>query len=269
MILANHGIISSSGGVLDADADALAFITAASITDTTQQTAINTLVNNLKSYGIWSKMRAIYPFVGGTATSHKWNLKDTRDLDAAYRLVFNGGWTHSVNGALPNGTNAYADSFLNATSIQSSNHLFFYSRTQTVDLINSCEIGVSDLVNNYFNQLRINVNYVSGNVSAVVSFTNTTDARGGWLSTKRASNDRESYLNGSTQTTLTTNDTSSNPNFNIYIGARNQPNSSPVVAFYSSKECAFASIGEGLTDTEAANFYTAVQNFNTLLSRQV
>ena len=95
--------------IVGIDADALAFITAAAITDATQQTAIDTLVKGMKADGIWTKMKAIYPFVGGTATTHKWNLKDPRDLDAAFRLVFNGGWTHSSNGALPNGTNGYAD----------------------------------------------------------------------------------------------------------------------------------------------------------------
>jgi hypothetical protein len=33
--------------------------------------------------------------------------------------------------------------------------------------------------------------------------------------------------------------------------------------------CAFATIGEGLTDGEAGLFYTAVQSFQTTLSRQV
>jgi len=37
------------------DTDAQAFITAASITDSTQQSAINTLVTQLKTYGIWTK----------------------------------------------------------------------------------------------------------------------------------------------------------------------------------------------------------------------
>jgi hypothetical protein len=37
----------------------------------------------------------------------------------------------------------------------------------------------------------------------------------------------------------------------------------------SNKESAFASIGDGLTDTEAANFYTAVQAYQTTLSRNV
>ena len=34
-------------------------------------------------------------------------------------------------------------------------------------------------------------------------------------------------------------------------------------------QCAFASIGEGLTDAEASSFYTAVQTYQTTLGRQV
>jgi hypothetical protein len=91
------------------DSDAQAFITAAGITDPTQQTAINTLVVGLKADSLWTSMYAIYPFVGGTASSHKWTLKDPRDLDVANRLLFNGGITHSSNGMLFNGTNGWAE----------------------------------------------------------------------------------------------------------------------------------------------------------------
>jgi len=45
------------------DPDAAAFLTAAGITDPTQQSAINTLVLSLKADGLWTKMKAIYPFV--------------------------------------------------------------------------------------------------------------------------------------------------------------------------------------------------------------
>ena len=57
------------------DPDAQAFITAAAITDPTQQSAINTLVVDLKGYSIWTKFKAIYPVVGGIASSHAVNLK--------------------------------------------------------------------------------------------------------------------------------------------------------------------------------------------------
>jgi len=49
---------------------------------------------------------------------------------------------------------------------------------------------------------------------------------------------------------------------NVFLAAYN-------LVSYSNAEIAIASIGDGLTDTEAANFYTAVQAFQTTLSRQV
>jgi hypothetical protein len=130
MFLATHGILAraaSGGGV---DPDAQAFITAAGITNPTQQAAINTLVVDLKGYNVWTKMKALYPFVGGTASQHKFNLKDPRDLDAAFRLVFNGGVTHNSNGVTFNGTNGYADTKLspNSTLLQNNNSISVYSR---------------------------------------------------------------------------------------------------------------------------------------------
>ena len=132
-------------GTAAVDADAQAFITAAAITDPTQQAAINTLVVDLKGYSIWTKMSALYPFVGGTASTHKFNLKDPRDLDAAFRLVFNGGFTHSSNGITGNGTNGFADTKFNPIS-QSSNlnsfSLSVYSRTNLAG--NMFDIGNAD-----------------------------------------------------------------------------------------------------------------------------
>ena len=64
---------------LTTDADAQAFITAAAITDPTQQTAINNLVVGMKADGTWTKMKAIYPFVGGTASTTNTTLK-TREI---------------------------------------------------------------------------------------------------------------------------------------------------------------------------------------------
>jgi hypothetical protein len=112
------------------DSDASAFITAAGLTDPTQKSAINTLVKDMKAAGLWTKMKAVYPMVGGTATSMKFNLKDPRDLDAAFRLTWSGGWTYSATGATPNGTNAFADTKLNDSILTpNSSHLSFYSRT--------------------------------------------------------------------------------------------------------------------------------------------
>ena len=248
------------------DADAQAFISAAGITNLTQASAVNTLVNDLKTYGLWTKMKALYPMVGGTATSHKFNLKDPRDLDAAFRLTFSGGWTHTSTGALPNGTTGYADTKLGANLLQTNNHLSYYSRTSTVNV--QIEVGAYDnLPAGIICQLRTAGNYISGTVASAANFTTISSALGFWLGTKRSNTDREVYLNGNSQSSVTANASELLPSINMYLGARNKGGTS--AELYSTKESAFASIGDGLTDTEAANFYNSVQKFQTTLGRQI
>ena len=252
------------------DADALAFITAASITDNTQKSAINTLVTQLKTYGIWTKLKAVYPFVGGTATTHKFNLKDPRDLDAAFRLTFNGGWVHSTTGAKPNGTTGWATTYFNPTtqlSTQSSNHLSTYLRTNIDEF--SVDMGsFQELGNPYDIESRIsNVSYIfNGIPNAYISFS-TTDSRGFYVNTRQSSTLHKVFvsnvLKGSNTSTFQLL-----PNANIAIGARFNVTTGTTYS-YSSKESAFASIGDGLTDAEAVAFYTAVQTFQTTLGRQV
>ena len=263
MFLATHGILARSGGGGGIDPDAQAFITAASITNPTQQSAINQLVVDLKGYGIWTKMKALYPFVGGTASAHKFNLKDPRDLDAAFRLVFNGGWTHSSTGATPNGVNAFADTkFIPHSNITvSSGHFSVYNRTN--DLVGTKIDGV----NSGSNWIQINHSYgdfIFGQIASYASYT-PTDTRAFFLLTRTANNVFKIKRN-TTNLITNTGTVTSLPTHSIYIGARNDSGS---YNHQNSYQKAFASIGDGLTDTEASNFYTAVQNFNTALARQV
>lgn len=262
-----------AAGGAGTDADAQAFITAAAITDATQQSAINTLVTSLKTYGVWTKMKAIYPFVGGTASAHKFNLKDPRDLDAAFRLVFSGGITHSSTGVLFNGTNGYANTYCNPQTQLglASNHLSHYSRTQvsntnTHDM--GCETGAGLNFNlfQYYSAIT-NKGFNDGSYPTNAAVSNTTNTLGLALGTRQTNTSLKLFFNSSLLTTNTTAKSATNyPNFNIYIGATNSANTA---AAYSPRQCAFATIGDGLTDTEAANLYTAVQAYQTTLSRNV
>ena len=103
-VVKNSIVITQAGGL---DPDAQAFITAAAITDATQITAVNQLVLDVKGYGLWNKLIALYPCVGGTDFIHKFNLKNPVDTDLGFRIEFNGGWTHSSTGILPNGVTAW------------------------------------------------------------------------------------------------------------------------------------------------------------------
>lgn len=102
------------------DVDANAFFTAAGITDPTQKSAVTTLIIGLKANSLWTLTRALYPFVGGTAAAHKWNAKDPRDLDAAFRLVFTGA-THDANGVTFNGSTGFADTKIAAAAVFTTN----------------------------------------------------------------------------------------------------------------------------------------------------
>jgi len=248
-------------GAPTTDPDAQAFITAAAITDPTQQAAINTLVVDLKGYSIWTKMKALYPFVGGTSTTHKYNLKDPQDTDAAFRLVFNGGVTHNSNGVTFNGTNGYADTRLSPNSIllQNNNSISVYSRA---DVLGNNYFGVG--TPNWFilGRFGFTVEYWANASSPLAPNSTFTSFITG---TRRSSTDVELYKEG---VSISTGSRTSQalPVNNFWLGGANDGGS---LSLKMNLQCAFFSLGDGLTDTEAANFYTAVQNFNTALARQV
>lgn len=280
MILSTHGIIGSSVTVASGDADALAFFTAAGITDTTQKTAVNNLVTDLKAANIWTKMKALYPFVGGSASSHKWNLKDPRDLDAAFRLVFNGGWTHSATGALPNGTTGYANTFfapLAQSMSTSSFHLTNYARQAATNGTSRAYIG-SNSNESTTGDITImgwlNAGSLEGGSIAGINNSSeyspqpalTTSTAGLKILTTNGNRNARFYRNGVYQASEIAQTYNFN-NYNLYLSAVN--NRDIVTTVYSNIQHGFTSIGDGLSDTEAANLYTAVQAFNTTLSRQI
>lgn len=68
--------VSQRGTSGNNSSEAGAFLVTAGITDYTQTTAVNYLVDSLKDTGLWTKMKVIYPFVGATTQAHQLNLKD-------------------------------------------------------------------------------------------------------------------------------------------------------------------------------------------------
>ena len=250
------------------DVDAQAFITATGITDATQITAVNNLVLGLKSNNIWAKMKAIYPFVGGTATTHKFNLKNPLDTDGAFRLSFSGGWTHSANGALPNGTNTFADTFLIPSTVLALNSKSYsiYSRTDSNGLFN--DIGTHGTNGNDYDTFFTRyLNEFYGTISSISDYTrySNLNSLGFHISSRTASNLIKAYKNGVLKVTET-KASGQNSNLPVYISAFNNNGG---VQQYSNRQLAYASIGDGLSDIESANYYTQVQAFQTYLSRQV
>jgi hypothetical protein len=234
-----------------------AWIAATGETDLTILGALNTLESDLTTYGLTSKMKALYPMVGGTAAKHKFNFMDAQDTDAAFRLNFVGGWTHSSTGAKPNGTNAYGDTFLNTnTSLSiSSAHMSHYARTTPNDNV---FMGNGNL--NCFLQIASGILY--GSLAA--AFSQIAQANNAaFYMVNRPSSATQKLIRNSSILLTDSKTSSSYSNSKILLSAYT------VGSQFSNAEIAIASIGDGLSDTEAANYYTAVQAFQTTLSRQV
>jgi PKD repeat protein len=258
------------------DADAQAFLTATGITDGTIVNAINELVGSLKNFSLWTKIKAIYPMVGGSATTHKFNLKDPRDLNAAFRLAFNGGWTHSANGALPNGSNAFADTFFVADNelTYGSASLSFYSKTNSIG--NFSDIGSYGTALNNFKSYVIQCRntgdvarsgiYDGSSLNDWATLSNTSSL-GYYIANRQTTTNNKILKNGTSGSVnaINVNYSLLSNTFSNYIGAAN--NNGAIQ--YSNRQCAFATLGNGLTDTEASNLTNIVQTFQTTLGRQV
>jgi hypothetical protein len=255
------------GGGASFDTDAQAFFdritTAGGTLSATEKTATNQLVLDMKSAGIWTPMKAIYPMVGASASACAQNLKSS-----SFTGSFTSGWTFASTGVTPNGTSAYMDTTLvpNTTLSQNSSHISFYSRTN-IDL--SCvDIGVGDssgtngLFILYYNAVtKLDFSRNNNNTGSSSSVTSSL----GFIQNKRTTSTNMKIIRNNLTAINNTNATTGLSTNSIFVGARNIG----FADFFSPRQCAFASIGDGLDDTQASNFYTAVQAFQTTLSRQV
>lgn len=189
----------------------------------------------------------------------KYNLVNPVDSDAAFRLVFSGGWTHSANGATPNGTNGYADTKLNWNSNTSLNDVSFgcYWRNN-IQTITGSYYGVAG--GGAYVLMRDQVScdfYVNDNGTGTIA----TLSKGLHLATRKNSTQQTLYVNGSG--TAQSRASLSKPNVNFYFGGSNGFTS------YTNNQMALALISDGLNDTEAAYLYSITQQYQTFLNRAV
>lgn len=241
------------------DADAKIFIDSAGISDSTQKLAINNLVIQLKDSLLWSSFTAIYPMIGGTETTTKWNLKDPRNLDAAYRLTFYGKPVYANTGVLFPTKSDFADTHLNDTQmVFNNNAISYYSRTQNT--ISGYDMGCLDSKAPFTEM-------------AIYHESDATDYFGYYKYGYTPTNTIGLFMLSATAGNVTWYENG------LEKFLSNKP---PVMAFTGypmllgwvvnaasggRRECAFATIGKGLSAGQALTFYNIVKNFETTLVR--
>jgi len=270
MILGINGIIASSISGVDPDAAAFfARVTAAggSLTNT-EKSAVNTLVVTMKADGTWSPMKAIYPMVGASAAACAQNLKSS-----SFTGTFTSGWTFASTGVTPNGTSAYMDTNYSPSvnSTITDNHFMLYLPSVSIPSGYTTDLGAltadfnSRFQTNYFQNPALDT--TNFDVRKRTSVSNSLIGAGFILYSRSATNSAKVYFNNSIVATDTSSTLSYGfPNITVYLGALHL---GLTATSYSDRRNSFASMGNSLTDTQASNFYTAVQAFQTTLSRQV
>jgi hypothetical protein len=208
-------------------------------------------------------MKAIYPMVGASAAACAQNLKSS-----SFTGTFSSGWTFASTGVTPNGSSAYMDTFFSPSTngMSSSNgHLSVYNRSNITGT-NKSLIGTFGLAT------EIAINFDGTDVYAMFGTTpyprfTQSDKRGFYSVSRDTATTVKNYLNGTVKVNGDIVAFPDLPNAKILLGVQGNPSGNR--GNFSSNQQAFASIGDTLNSTQSANLYTAVQAFQTTLSRNV
>lgn len=237
-----------------------AFITATGISDPTIEAALEALEIDLNDFALLPLIYALYPMAGGTATTHKYNFMDAQDTDAAFRITWNGGVTHSASGINGSGT-SYGD-----THLVPDTHLSKNNKGYTVSLNTSAtgggNIGCANVNNSTFDGIFVANGAFYGYASDLNGSTEAnSNSIGIWIVNRLNGTEINFYKDGAAFGT--------NPHSNSSTSGQNtavvhvlEANSQ-----YSTARMDFAVIHQGLDATQSANLTTCIDTFNTALSR--
>ena len=261
----------SPGPAFDADAAAYlsAVVSAGGTVTSPMSAATNNMFLALKSNGLYSLIDCMYPVLGGTAGSHKFNAINPIDTNGAYRLTFAGVWTHNASGMTTNGlASTYADSYYNAQLVVSG------AADQSISIYttNQSSKGVQDIgsTNTTAGTIEVGI-YTSFGGSSFIP--NIKSAASGYLTYSQPTQQGIGYyVASSTGTnTLGTKDGAlvvnaaqipAFTNLTHYVGNTNgnvnNGNPSTII---------FASFGRQLTSAQMTTLSSIINAFQTALGR--
>ncbi|GAB2954704.1 hypothetical protein GCM10027048_20260 [Hymenobacter coalescens] len=241
--------------------------------------ALNNYVLGTKAAGIWAKLPAIYPVVGGTAQAHRLNLKDPRVAVDAFALDFYGGPIHGPLGISWDGATQYADThFVAADHLTNASGLMYASQgTGGGAGLDYYDIGAYNAPGG---QLYLSTkSYFQGNPYAMTLDGNIGDISAPFPNSGKGLYQVSQYTEGQTRNkrlvrnaeVLAALDATAEdpqnfrPTASVFLGALNV-NGGPYG--YSPRGCSFAAMaGAYLNQTELLQHHQLVQDLHTALNR--
>lgn len=231
---------------------------------TTEKNATNSLCVALRNFGLLPKLTfPIYPLVGGTATSHSVNLIDP----SANQIIWHGTVVHNSAGITGDGSTGYGDTGLLPETVGANGGMSSYVNvigTNPNENVSGSELSDGSEAY-YINLTNAGVYYGAwGQSNIAESFTAPT---AGMFSINRTSGTALRLdKNGTQVASSSTATTPSATGFSFFVLGINQGGG---LSLASNATLALQAYHQGLSSTDSANFYTAVQAFQTTLGRQI
>ena len=237
--------------------------------DATMSGATYQLFNDLFVANLWNKLYSFYPLLGGNSSGGQAVNGKT---PGTRNMTWNGGITFSTNGAVSNGTNGWGNTNNNTNNIGGLDdfHLSIYSRTNSQLGLTQFDMG--NFVDPTGQRTQINIRSTSDDTRGVVNATtmgtpSNTDSQGLFTMTRRSSTDTEYYRNSSS---LGNSAVTSTSRPNGIMGFMTRYNiTTDSISTPTTRQYAFMTMGNALSDSEVTDLYNAIQTFQTTLGRQV
>ncbi len=263
---------AGGGGDVDANAYIAAVTTSGGTLSAGDETAIQTLYTDLKAGSLYTKLKLMYPIMGGTPSSHGVEGIDPSDVNKplTYQGVLTGTANHTAAGM-----SVFATEFGIAKNNISPATLLTTANDSSIGyyLTSAVATGGGFFVGNTQNSSGANtrwqIYFATNDVYLVIGTTNFALYNNGalpngrWIGTRRTDSDLELYKNGSS---VATNTGTSTNNLSIYpmsiFGADGSPNSNQ-----TRGTCGFLFFGLSLTDAEASSLDVIIDDFLTTIGR--
>jgi hypothetical protein len=233
----------------------------------------NYIIWNLKQTNVWSATKALYGIVGGTAASHKWNWKDMRDLDAAFRLS-NINNIHLINSSLgikfAGNTSQGVRTFINhSLHLLPQNYAVVTYTNFTTTLGSQQETGIFQSgVINLGNAIKVTPTLALSGQGRDRYFS-TTKSTGVIISSRLSTTNAFSLFDGHIFNFDNTSFTSPNLNAEFLLGGqRGSGTGLATLGNPTQNRISYAAFSDGVTETQAIQSSHIITFAQGILNRQ-
>lgn len=238
------------------------------------QSAVNTLFVSIKNAGIYPKLKVMYPMIGGTQDSNKWNALNPVDSDAAYRLTYIGSnISFDANGINITGNNTAAKTWFTPSTVFANNAQtvgYYFTGVSSILSSNTFPYGGYTGVGTASEPFQA-MEITGGNLTSVYYSRSNALSWGpvynGMFT--QACDDSNVYIrrNGNEIATSAVSVNAGRSNYPLYLGALNLINTNPPYQGTSPITMKFFYVADYLTPSEAYQMEEIINDFQTAFGR--